>query len=49
MSREKTAELKAAIERREAYLAERSEMEFSHGLCPECARVLYPENDTSES
>lgn len=27
----------------EAYIHEHSEVEFSHGLCPECARTLYPE------
>jgi methyl-accepting chemotaxis protein len=27
----------------ETYIKERSDAEFSHGLCPECARKLYPE------
>lgn len=27
----------------EAYVRDRSEAEFSHGLCPECAEKLYPE------
>jgi len=27
----------------EAYIAKHSEAEFSHGICPECARKLYPE------
>jgi cytochrome c553 len=27
----------------ETYISERSEAEFSHGLCQECARTLYPE------
>jgi K+-sensing histidine kinase KdpD len=27
----------------EAYLQEHSGIEFSHGICPECARKLYPE------
>ena len=27
----------------EAYIRDHSEAEFSHGLCPECARKLYPE------
>jgi PAS domain S-box-containing protein len=27
----------------EQYIAEHSEAEFSHGLCPECLRRLYPE------
>ena len=27
----------------EAYISEHSQAEFSHGLCPECARRLYPE------
>ena len=27
----------------ESYVSERSEAEFSHGLCPDCAEKLYPE------
>ena len=27
----------------EAYIAKHSEAEFSHGICPGCARKLYPE------
>ncbi len=27
----------------EEYISEHSEADFSHGLCPDCARVLYPE------
>ncbi|GAG76888.1 unnamed protein product, partial [marine sediment metagenome] len=27
----------------ETYITERSEVEFSHGLCPECAAKLYPD------
>lgn len=27
----------------EAYIRDHSEADFSHGLCPECARRLYPE------
>lgn len=27
----------------EEYIAERSEAEFTHGICPECAKRLYPE------
>jgi PAS domain S-box-containing protein len=27
----------------ESYIAERSEAEFSHDICPQCARQLYPE------
>jgi CheY-like chemotaxis protein len=27
----------------ETYIKERSEVEFSHGVCPECAQKLYPE------
>jgi PAS domain S-box-containing protein len=30
-------------ERLEAYLKEHSEADFSHGICPACARRLYPE------
>ncbi|NLI80729.1 MAG: PAS domain-containing protein [Deltaproteobacteria bacterium] len=28
----------------EAYIGEHSEAEFSHGICPECARRLYPDH-----
>ncbi|MGD9007883.1 MAG: response regulator [Desulfobacteraceae bacterium] len=27
----------------ETYVSKHSEADFSHGLCPDCARVLYPE------
>ena len=27
----------------EAYIEDHSEAEFSHGLCPECSRRIYPE------
>lgn len=27
----------------EAYIRDRSAASFSHGICPECARKLYPE------
>ena len=27
----------------EVYIRERSEAEFSHGICPDCAKELYPE------
>ena len=27
----------------EAYISNRSEALFSHGICPDCARKLYPE------
>jgi DNA-binding NarL/FixJ family response regulator len=27
----------------EAYISDRSEAEFSHGICPECAKKLYPD------
>ena len=26
----------------EAFISDRSEAEFSHGICPECAKKLYP-------
>jgi len=32
----------------EAYIREHSEMEFSHGLCPECLKRLYPDEDLGE-
>ena len=28
----------------DAYVAERSEAEFSHGICPDCARTHYPDS-----
>ena len=37
----------------EKYIVEHSDAEFTHGICPECARKLYPElfrrKDSSES
>jgi hypothetical protein len=30
----------------ESYVYERSEAEFSHGICPECKEKLYPELNT---
>lgn len=32
----------------EAYISEHSEAEFSHSLCPDCAKALYPEFYESE-
>lgn len=32
----------------EDYLSARSELEFSHGLCPECMKKLYPELKVEE-
>jgi len=29
----------------ETYIGEHSEAEFSHGICPDCAKKLYPEYD----
>ena len=29
----------------EAYIRDHSEVEFSHGICPECAKKLYPDFD----
>jgi len=29
----------------ESYIQERSEAEFSHGICPDCAKELYPDLD----
>lgn len=31
----------------ESYIRKHSEAEFSHGICPECAKVLYPEFKSS--
>ena len=30
-------------EQMEKYITEHSEVDFSHGICPECAEKLYPE------
>lgn len=30
-------------ERIESYIAKHSDAEFTHGICPECMRKLYPE------
>jgi len=27
----------------EAYISDHSEAQFSHGICPDCAKKLYPE------
>lgn len=32
----------------EVYIRDRSEAEFSHGICPECAKKLYPELDENQ-
>ena len=32
----------------ESYIKERSDADFSHSICPECADKLYPEYDLSE-
>ena len=29
----------------ELYIRDRSEAEFSHGICPDCAKILYPDMD----
>ena len=33
-----------AWEKMEVYIRERSEVEFSHGICPDCLACLYPES-----
>ena len=33
----------------EGYIHEHSDAQFTHGLCPECARRLYPDIDLSET
>ncbi|MBN1574253.1 MAG: PAS domain S-box protein [Deltaproteobacteria bacterium] len=33
----------------EQYIGERSEAEFTHGICPDCAVTLYPERDKENS
>jgi hypothetical protein len=32
----------------EKYIRDRSEAEFSHGICPDCAEKLYPDYNTDE-
>ena len=32
----------------ESYIRDRSDAEFSHGICPECAKNLYPEFDVND-
>jgi len=32
-------------EKMEKYISDRSPVRFSHGICPDCARKLYPEID----
>ena len=29
----------------ESYIEDHSEAEFSHGICPDCAKELYPDLD----
>jgi len=31
-------------EQMEIYISEHSEADFSHSICPECAKKIYPEN-----
>lgn len=33
--------------RLESYIQEHSDAEFSHGICPDCTKKLYPELDIS--
>ncbi|HVH71738.1 MAG TPA: hypothetical protein VNB49_11590 [Candidatus Dormibacteraeota bacterium] len=33
----------------ERYLRGRSQVEFSHGMCPECTRLWFPEQDSDDS
>ncbi len=32
----------------ERYIKDNSEADFTHGICPECAKTLYPDEDTHE-
>ena len=32
----------------EAYIREHSEVEFSHSLCPECLKKLYPDENLDD-
>jgi len=29
----------------EKYISDHADVQFSHGICPECAKKLYPESD----
>jgi hypothetical protein len=40
---------KGEYEQVEYYISKRSEAEFSHGICPECAQKLYPEYAKKET
>lgn len=40
---------KGEYEQIERYISKRSEAEFSHGICPECAKKLYPEFSKKKS
>jgi sigma-B regulation protein RsbU (phosphoserine phosphatase) len=33
-------------ERIDAYISKRTNADFSHGLCPDCLRIHYPDVDT---
>lgn len=35
--------LNLPVEPNRGYISEHSEAEFTHGICPDCARKLYPE------
>ena len=35
-------------DRIESYVSKHSDAEFSHGICPECAKKLYPDYDLEE-
>jgi hypothetical protein len=39
---------KGAWNQIEAYIRDRSDAEFSHGICPDCAEKLYPEYKKNE-
>ena len=32
----------------ESYIQQHSDAEFSHGICPECVKKLYPDFDSSD-
>jgi hypothetical protein len=36
-------------EQMESYIRDHSEADFTHGICPECARILYPELQKDEA
>jgi hypothetical protein len=32
----------------ETYISDRTEAKFSHGICPECVKIVYPDLDLND-